>query len=604
MFSNPFEKVVATSIAFLIIAQFSVVAAPPAVHRHPLGHPEVNAPVDSSAWESLDEGLHVSFASKDKHYPHHEVPFITPSLRWSATAWRGQRVNAQLVFWAKQAVQQVRCSITGLKSQTGHTIPSSAIRLRPVGYVLSNLPSGSDQSDCEHIDQSAVHLVPDVLEHVGSFHIDANTSQPVWMTIDVPRDTPAGVYTGTLSVTAVGEAAIPLSVTINVQAATLPKVADWKVRLDLWQNPWAVAHFHGVRPWSKSHLELLRPHLKMLAEAGQKFVTTYVCHSPWGDVTHVADETMVEWIRHADGSFSFDYTIFDTYVALAQQCGITDAITCYTVQPWGHRIRYLDEETGNYVWNRWPPDSQEFEEFWAQFLENLRGHLKQQRWFDKTYLGVNERKMEETIQAVKTIRRDSPDWKISFSGNWHEQLDLPSDDYSAAFGKLMNREQIQNRRERGATTTFYVSCDPPRPNTFTFSPPAESTWMGWYAAANGLDGFVRWAYDSWTAEPLRDTRHVQWPAGDCFLVYPDARSSIRFERLREGLVDYEKVRLLREQLSKQGGDEAAIALARLDKMLTRFTRERATTEPVAPDVNAASALLDDLTPIAFGTESR
>src|SRR4029453_6283007 len=121
----------------------------------------------------------------------------------------------------------------------------------------------------------------------------------------------------------------------------------------------------------------------------------------------------------------------------------------------------------------------------------------------------------------------------------------------------MSPDEVRRRRQAGRTTTFYVCCHPPRPNSFVFSPPAESAWMGWYASAFGYDGFLRWAYDSWTGDPTRDARHFVWPAGDCFLVYPGARSGIRFERLREGIVDFEKLRILRERLEGSSGNRTA-----------------------------------------------
>ena len=49
---------------------------------------------------------------------------------------------------------------------------------------------------------------------------------------------------------------------------------------------------------------------------------------------------------------------------------------------------------------------------------------------------------------------------------------------------------------------------------------------------------------------MRDARHTLWPAGDCFLVYPGGNSSIRFEKLREGIVDFEKIRILRKLVSE------------------------------------------------------
>ena len=67
--------------------------------------------------------------------------------------------------------------------------------------------------------------------------------------------------------------------------------------------------------------------------------------------------------------------------------------------------------------------------------------------------------------------------------------------------------------------------------------------------------FLRWAYNSWVEDPIRDSRFRTWAAGDTYLVYPEGRSSIRFERLVEGIQDWEKIRLLKTEFS---GDEAKL----------------------------------------------
>ncbi|MBJ7883121.1 DUF4091 domain-containing protein, partial [Gelidibacter salicanalis] len=74
---------------------------------------------------------------------------------------------------------------------------------------------------------------------------------------------------------------------------------------------------------------------------------------------------------------------------------------------------------------------------------------------------------------------------------------------------------------------------------------------GWYSIAADFDGFLRWSYNSWTEKPLEDSRFRAWPAGDTYIVYPDNRTSIRFETLREGIQDAEKIRVLRADLTKQ-----------------------------------------------------
>jgi len=135
-------------------------------------------------------------------------------------------------------------------------------------------------------------------------------------------------------------------------------------------------------------------------------------------------------------------------------------------------------------------------------------------------------------------------------------------------------KELQQRSRGGLSTTFYVCCNPPQPNNFVFSAPVEGRYLGWYAAACGYSGFLRWAYDAWPADPMRDARHTLWPAGDCFLVYPGGNSSIRFEKLREGIVDYEKIRLLRELAGRSASKKAKELMKNLENHLNRFGAER------------------------------
>jgi len=263
--------------------------------------------------------------------------------------------------------------------------------------------------------------------------------------------------------------------------------------------------------------------------------------------------------------------------------------------PWKNRVRYLDQATGDYSWQEWPPQSEEFRTFWQSFLSDLRRHLVERGWFGRSYMGINENELEDSLASIRTLKRDSAEWKVTYAGRWHPELDGLLDDYSVIIDQSMSPDEVRQRKRAGRTTTFYVCCHPPRPNNFVFSPPAENAWMGWYASAFGYDGFLRWAYDSWTGDPARDARHVLWPAGDCFLVYPGARSGIRFERLREGIVDFEKLRILRELLDGRSGEGVAGAAEEMREVLSGFDYRRVQTDPAAGSVHAARELLSHLT---------
>jgi len=131
-------------------------------------------------------------------------------------------------------------------------------------------------------------------------------------------------------------------------------------------------------------------------------------------------------------------------------------------------------------------------------------------------------------------------------------------------------KDLKERAARGFTTSYYVCCNPPQPNNFVFSAPVEGRYIGWYAAARGYNGFLRWAYDAWPADPMRDARHIFWPAGDCFLVYPGGNSSIRFEKLREGIADYEKIVILREATHRASNETAKKLMNELENHLSQL----------------------------------
>ena len=102
-----------------------------------------------------------------------------------------------------------------------------------------------------------------------------------------------------------------------------------------------IAEYYKVKPWRDEHTQLLKKHLKLYADAGGKYITTYAVHSPWADNSYMIEGSMIEWIKKKNGSWKFDYSIFDQYVQLAIDAGIDKAITIYTPIPWGDRFRYI-----------------------------------------------------------------------------------------------------------------------------------------------------------------------------------------------------------------------------------------------------------------------
>ncbi len=334
----------------------------------------------------------------------------------------------------------------------------------------------------------------------------------------------------------------------------------------------------------------------MLANAGQKCVTTTIIHHAWNAESYDGYNSMVKWIKNPDGSWDFDYSIFDLYIELCDRFGINKQINCYTMI--GYRSsawRYFDKASGDYKVLCAPEGSRAYAEHWGHFLRSFVKHLKSRGWFEKTCIGMDERPLELMNKMIAVLDENAPGMKIALAAeDASEELTERIHDYSVSLSRFTKPNIIKERNHRGLATTFYPCCSDEKPNTFLFSLPAEAAWMGWHAAALGYSGFLRWSYCNWTENPLKDTRFITWNAGDCFLVYPGPRSSIRFERLREGFQDYEKIRILKSDLKKLKGKKAEKHLDKLHSLLKEFYYQNALKIPCTKTVNKGKKVLDEI----------
>lgn len=555
---------------------------------------DFDKPEKPGSWNKQAAGLHVSFASTDEAYFRTEVPVITETQKWASTGWKGERLNVMLLAWSPDTINQVRLVLNDLKASNGNMIGKNNLKAQLVRYVISNYPYGAREVTCGEGPVDKAYLMPDRLETLTRFDLPGKTVRPLWVSLDIPSNASAGLYKGEIEVRSEKQN-FKLQLEINVQNHLLPKPHDWTFRLDLWQNPWVIAEYYKVKPWSDEHKLLLNKHMKLYADAGGKFITTYAVHSPWADNSYMIEGSMIEWIKKKDGNWRFDYKIFDQYVQLAIDAGVDKAITIYTPIPWGDRFRYIDETTGNFITEQWQATSAIFKKNWNVFLTDLKRHLEAKGWTNKTYLGINENAMEQTLAAIKVIKDHSKQWKITYAGDWHPELDHLLDDYSCVFYKEPAVKDVNNRSAKKQTSTYYICCTPAFPNTFVFSPPVEGRWLGWYTMAHGYDGMLRWAYDAWPADPVRDARHLLWPAGDSYMVYPGAESSIRFEKMREGIVDYEKIKILKKKAAASNDVDAKILLRELNQHLLLFVSEKEfNKETLKLDLQTGKNIVDQL----------
>ena len=515
------------------------------------------------------------WGSVDVRYPMDCGTVVTDEAVNHAVAWRGERVNLQLVVdnGAKESVVEYRFS--DLKCGRG-IIPAANVVGGFVQPVLTDKFTGCGRHE---VDAHGEVPVADRITAADTTVLAGGARRGLWLTVQVPQDVKAGTYKGTVELVSGGKKT-KYGYSIKVLDRTLPAPKEWAFHLDLWQNPYAIARVHNVELWSNEHFEVLRPYMLKLASAGQKAITATLIDRPWDGQTYDPFGSMVTWVKKADGTWWYDFTIFDRWVEFMMSCGIDKEITCFSMIPWKLSFRYYDQATHLHKYINCAPGEEAYTKFWGGMLSAFKAHLTEKGWFEKTFISMDERSLQQMQAAIKVIKEFAPGMKISMAGNYHPEIEADIYDYCLdifAYGAY-TPELLATRRAQGKVSTYYTCCSAEYPNLFTFSDPADAAFIALEALAKDLDGYLRWAYNSWTVTPEEDSRFTAWPAGDTYVIYPFSVSSIRWERLVQGIQLFEKYRILLAE-AKAAGDESRVA--ELEQLLRSVDIKKISTDSEA-----------------------
>jgi len=77
--------------------------------------------IDPGKWEK-QKNLHISFASTDEAYFRTEVPGVNETKTWTATGWKGERLNTMILIWSADTIDQLRVSLNDLKTANGNVL--------------------------------------------------------------------------------------------------------------------------------------------------------------------------------------------------------------------------------------------------------------------------------------------------------------------------------------------------------------------------------------------------------------------------------------------------------------------------------------------------
>ena len=511
---------------------------------------------------------------------YNEVKDLTTTTA-SLSAWKNDIAVSEIALvTVDSAAKNLTLSASDFTADGNKTIGKDNVELSFIGstkaYNGSYLGYGDPNRPVPEDNGSNRSESNDILLGDDPIDLGYNKVQPVWVKVRVPKGAAAGTYTGTVTVSAEGlDTPLTFTYTLTVQDATLPDSSEYKDTFDveLWQYPYSSAEYYNVEPFSEKHLDIMRSNMELYKEVGGHAITTSIVEEAWSGQTYSKNDvhypSMVRWTKNADGSFSYDYTHFDKWVEFNRSLGIGDKIVLYSIAPWNNAIGYY--ENGTLEYEQLATGSDRWKKVWTDFLADIIDHLMEKGWFDDAYMGIDERGFSkeafdliDSVVNVYTQPLKTAGAMDNIAGKYDLAMrvdDLNVGDFAAQQNMATFTRLLADREAAGLRTTLY-SCTEHSPGNFSLSAPVESYWSIANAGKQGTAGFLRWAYDAWVEDPLRDATHNAFEPGDCFLIYPDekdaenptSKGSVRLERIAEGVRDVNKIKLMTSEVSALEAD--------------------------------------------------
>jgi hypothetical protein len=472
----------------------------------------------------------------------------SPEL-WGA---RNQHLSLQFVLHSSKPLNLVTAEVSPLETDDGQKILT--VTVRPVGYVV--VGSHSTDTPSEELVGQAPGWFPDPLLDFP-LELEAGRTYPLWVTIHIPPNAKPGSYRGTIQVGAAGQALTHADFHLRVVEATVPEARSLKVTNWFSLDDKLSRQFYGLQAFSQEWWSLVENVGRVLADHRQNVVLT-----PLMDLVQA---------RIEGGKMRYDFANFDRWVETFRRAGTIGYIEgSHLLGRAGGYDAALQAEIyqsvdGQIKKVKLPPNDPAVEKFMESFLSSLNSHLEQKGWksiyFQHILDEAHGPEPQSYAKLAALVRRYLPG-VMTIDAVDAERIPEPlrenCDVWVPQLGKFDDQTEALGRRSREGKEVWFYTCLVPRgryPNRLLDFPLLKTRLLHWLNFKLNLTGFLHWGGNCWTPEPMKDTQPVinenteLLPPGDAFILYPDrarksVRSSIRFEAMREGIEDYELLRLL------------------------------------------------------------
>ncbi len=448
----------------------------------------------------------------------------------------------------KKDLRDIRITVSDLSnSEMNASIGSSNVEVSAVGYVHTKLPT----YEHEYIGWWADPLVPPVEPYFKGIKAE-QLLQPFWITVYVPKGTPAGSYRGVVTIAPANSHPLKMNLLLQVRdfhISVTPHINEFfRFNRGSWES------FYDRQMTPEEYRAACNFHLKYRIgqpNAGSDFIT----------------------FSEAQGSY--DYSLVDQNIRFCLERGLNVFDISFA------NVRVLTSEGLDKA---------------LDVLAVYADHLKEEGLFKYALVEPLNEVSAEVTKPFYTMMKDRiPGLRIlqkgggsNFYNSWKEGKKAPLEGVLDIWcpGYVPPPEWDQAIAERHAAGEQcwayhdYIDCVIDRPAVNL----REIHWRAW---ARKLDGLAYWSTDFWPynvkKEETLDKKwpHVPWETmshpmgnGDGHFAYPGPGgkllSSVRLEVLRDAQEDYEYLYTLRElteRLKQRKSAQYGAVIAEAEKLL-------------------------------------
>jgi len=224
------------------------------------------------------------------------------------TGARNGSFSGKIVARAPHGFQKLDVKVSALKGKEGTISPASVqLRYGAAWGTELGLTRTDDPFQIPFRKRSRPKLLGMLTQEVPDAPV-----VPIWITVNIPKDLAAGLYSGTVTVRTKDQKKVCIPIKVDVADWTLPDAQDYRTWVELVQSPDTLSVEYEEPLWSDRHFEMIAESFDLIKHTGSRIVyVPLIAHSNLGNA-----ESMVRWIKNGN-SYVYDFSVMDRYLDTA-----------------------------------------------------------------------------------------------------------------------------------------------------------------------------------------------------------------------------------------------------------------------------------------------